>query len=37
MIQWTESQIILAAIGMIGIMSVVPVFIYNAKRNPINK
>lgn len=37
MIQWSESQIILAAIGMVGILSVVPVFIYNAKRNPMNK
>ena len=36
MIIWTESQLILACIGMLGVMSVVPVYMYaGSKRNPI--
>lgn len=34
---WTEQQIILSVIGMIGIFSVVPVYVYSTVRNPINK
>jgi len=34
---WTEQQIILSVIGMVGILSVIPVFVYNSRRNPINK
>ena len=38
MIVWTESQLILACIGMLGVMSVVPVFMYaGSKRNPLNR
>lgn len=37
MIIWTEQQILLACIGMIGIVAVVPVFVYNTVRNPINR
>lgn len=38
MIVWTESQLILACIGMLGVMSVIPVFMYaGSKRNPINR
>ena len=34
MIVWSESQLILACIGMLGVMSVVPVYMYaGSKRN----
>ena len=33
----TEANIILAVIGMVGILSVIPVYIYSTVRNPINK
>jgi hypothetical protein len=33
----TETNIILAVIGMIGILSVIPVYVYSTVRNPINK
>jgi hypothetical protein len=34
---WTEQQILLSVVGMVGILSVIPVYIYNTVRNPINK
>lgn len=34
---WTEQQILLACIGMISILAVVPVYVYSTVRNPINK
>ena len=34
---WTEQQIILSVIGMVGIMAVIPVYVYSTVRNPINK
>jgi hypothetical protein len=34
---WTEQQIILSVVGMVGILSVIPVYIYSTVRNPINK
>ncbi len=34
---WTEQHIILSVIGMIGILAVIPVYIYSTVRNPINK
>jgi hypothetical protein len=37
MTMWTEQQIILSVIGMVGIIAVVPVYLYSTVRNPINK
>jgi hypothetical protein len=34
---WTEQQIILSVIGMVGILAVVPVYVYSTVRNPTNK
>jgi hypothetical protein len=33
----TETNIILAVIGMVGILAVIPVYVYSTVRNPINK
>jgi hypothetical protein len=34
---WTEQQILLSVVGMVGILSVIPVYLYSTVRNPINK
>lgn len=37
MTMWTEQQIILSVIGMVGILSVIPVYVYGTVRNPISR
>jgi hypothetical protein len=34
---WTEQQILLSVVGMVGILGVIPVYLYSTVRNPINK